>query len=120
MASGSRMDGNGNYVFWDWPAANVDAVVYLPPAGDKMRWVISQVDFGFDAIPASPVDLEYQLAAQTANWKVPVDDSGPRTWRPAGQVVGGEPNASVTIKLPAGGAAVTGKLNVLCKKDFAP
>jgi len=113
MSSGSRMDENGQWIYYDWPAADTQAQITLPANADKI-WVIDRIDFGFDSIPAAAKELTVNFSG-SADWALPVTSDGPHSWvsKDADYVaVRGDRETAVTITLAADTGGAKGYLNV--------
>lgn len=91
------------------PAVNAAATITLAAPGAGKHWLISSVEWSYDATPTGG-----QLSitdAGTRAFFVYVKEGGPGffQWEPVKQF---SANAPVVISLTAGGAAISGSVNV--------
>ena len=88
------------------PASNTAAVVTLTGAA-LTKYVIQSIQWSYDTAPTGG-NLKIERGA-TTDWSVSITTAGPGGFS---FILPGNTNENVVVTLAAGGAGVTGKLNI--------
>ena len=103
--------------YYHHPVANTAAVVTLAAPGSDLCWVIEDILFGFDSIPAAAKEFSIAFGGEAAI-KIPISSSDAKRVAPLGGLRG-KANQEVVITLAADTGGAKGYLNAQCRSEYS-